>query len=124
MHLRTTILFLSAIFLGCDASSYRENLASHLPRGDGSLLDVECVSYVKHTVSSISPSLQPQPQVTVIMDERTFVVRADTILLNDEPYAALANDIKKVRIEITRDGFDVTADGEPVANSAEPLPNH
>ena len=58
------------------------------------------------------------------MDERTFVVRADTILLNDKPYATLAGDIKKVRIEITKDAFEVTADGKPVANSAEPLPNH
>lgn len=112
------------MFLGCDASFYRQNLASHLPRPDGSTLDVECVSHVEHTVSSISPSFQPQPQVTVIMDERTFVVRADTILLNDEPYAAVADDIKKVRIEITEDGFDVTADGEPVANLADAFHTH
>jgi hypothetical protein len=120
MYFRTIFSVLIAVAIGCDASYYRQNLASHLPREDGSMLDVECVSHIKHTVSSVSPALQPKPQVTVIMDQRTFVVHADQILLNDKPYASLASDVKKVRIEITEDGFEVTADGKPVTSMIEP----
>jgi hypothetical protein len=118
---RTTLLVLLTLTVGCYASYSRQKLVSQLPRGDGSMLQVECVSYVKHTISSVSPTLQPQPQVTIIMDERTFVIRADEILLNDQPYATLADDVKKVRIEITQEGFEVTVDGKPVVKLAESL---
>ena len=121
MLYRTHLLVLLTLTVGCYASYSRQTLVSQLPRGDGSMLHVECVSYVKHTISSVSPRLQPRPQVTVIMDERTFVIHATGILLNDQPYATLAADVKKVRIEITAEGFEVTADGEPVAKLAEPL---
>jgi hypothetical protein len=118
---RTTLLVLLTLSVGCFSSYSRQTLVSQLPRGDGSMLQVECVSSVKHTISSVSPTLKPRPQVTVIMDERAFVVQATGILLNDKPYATLAADVKKVRIEITQAGFEVTADGKPVAKLAETL---
>ena len=118
---RTTLLILLTLTVGCYGSYSRQTLVSQLPRGDGSMLQVECVSSVNHTISSVSPTLEPQPQVTIIMDERTFVIRADKILLNDQPYATLADDVKKVRIEITQEGFEVTADGKPVVKLAESL---
>jgi hypothetical protein len=121
MLYRTTLLVLLTLTVGCYASYSQQTLVSQLPRGDGSILQVECVSYVKHTISSVSPTLEPRPQVTVIMDELTFVVHATGILLNDQPYATLAADVKKVYIEITQEGFEVTADGEPVARLAETL---
>jgi hypothetical protein len=116
---RTTLLALLTLTVGCYASYSRQTAVSQLPRDDGSMLQVECVSSVNHTISSVSPTLQPRPQVTVIMDEQTFVVHADKILLNDQPYATLAADVKKVRIEITEAGFEVTADGKPLAKLAE-----
>jgi hypothetical protein len=111
---RTTLSVLLTLSVGCYGSYSRQTAVSQLPRDDGSMLQVECVSSVKHTISSVSPTLKPRPQVTVIMDERTFVVHATGILLNDQPYATLAADVKKVRIEITKEGFAVTADGKPV----------
>ena len=107
MNSRTTLLllFFSTIFVGCNATYYKRSLASHLPRDDGSMLDVQCVSRVKHNVSCISCELQPAPHVTVIMDDKTFVVYADRILLNEERYADLTSDVKKVYIAFTEDGF-------------------
>ena len=109
MTTRTTLLMLFSLvfFTGCNVSYYKQDLASHLPREDGSMLDVRCVSYVKHTVSSVSLELQPTPQVTVIMDDKTFVIYADRIILNGERYADLASDVKAVYIEFTEEGFEV-----------------
>ena len=72
MLYRTTLLVLLTLTVGCYASNSRQTLVSQLPRDDGSMLRVECVSNVKHTISSVSSTLEPRPQVTVIMDERTF----------------------------------------------------
>lgn len=118
MFFHTAAIILIAVSAGCNASYHYKNLASHLPRDDGSMLDVRCESYVKHAISSVSSTLQPHPQVTVIADERTFVVSADRILLNGELYAPLSRGIKEIRIEINQDGFKVMADGQAVARSA------
>ncbi|MEN1680534.1 MAG: hypothetical protein AAGJ46_13160 [Planctomycetota bacterium] len=115
MLFRVALVVCAAASFGCSVSYYEENLASHLPRADGSVLDVQCVSYVKHTVSSVSPKLHPEPMVELIMDERTFVIYADRILLNGTPYAVLPSDANTVLIAITEKGFEVTADGEAVA---------
>jgi hypothetical protein len=124
MALRTAVLLLLAVFVGCytsynKTSYYKESLASQLPRDDGSILKVECISHQKHTILSVSPELHPQPHVTATMDDRTFVVYADKILLNGELYAPLASDVKKVCIEIEEDGFVVKADGQAVAKTLE-----
>ena len=127
MTTRTTLLMLFSLvfFTGCNVSYYKQDLASHLPREDGSMLDVRCVSYVKHTVSSVSLELQPTPQVTVIMDDKTFIIYADRIILNGERYADLASDVKAVYIEFTEEGFEVEADGAPItkrrSHSESPL---
>ena len=114
------ILFLSIFFTGCGVSYYRMNLGSHLPRDDGSMLDVQCVSYVKHNLHSISPELQPTPHVIVILDDKTFTVYADHILLNGQRYADLSSDVEKVYIEFTAEGFKVEADGEPLTKQSSP----
>ena len=108
------LLFLSVVFTGCGVSHYKINLGSRLTRGDGSTLDVQCVSYVKHTMALISPEPDPTPHVKVIMDEKTFTIYDDRILLNGDHYANLLSDDKKVYIEFTKDGFKIEADGEPV----------
>ncbi|MCG8650819.1 MAG: hypothetical protein MI861_13355 [Pirellulales bacterium] len=122
MHIRTASLALLALCAGCNASYYQETLSSQIPRQDGTTLDVQCVSHIKHDLSLVSSELQPQPQVTITLDERIFVVRADEVVLNDEPYAALPDDIKQVHIEVTADGFEVTADGQPIGD-AIPAPD-
>ncbi|PHS03169.1 MAG: hypothetical protein COA78_18925 [Blastopirellula sp.] len=121
MYIRALLLALPVVLIGCNASQFSEKLTSQLPRADGSMLEVECISYVEHNNAFVSPTLKPQPQVTVILDERTIVVHADKILLNGELYASLASDVKKLRIEITENSFIVTADGEPVTKLAEPV---
>ncbi len=104
-------LFLLAAWVGCTGSYYKQHLGSHLPRADGSTLDVNCYSSVKHTVSSISPTLGNEPAITVVLDQRIFVVTADTVSLNEQPYAVVPRDAEEVRIQITEEGCEVRIDG-------------
>lgn len=113
--IRAIALLGLATTVGCGVSYYREQLASHVPRPDGSLLNVECISSVAHEVTSISPTFDPEPGVTVIFDERTFFVTLDLVTLNGEPCAKLGNDVQTVRIEIAEMGFTIQADGEPTS---------
>lgn len=118
---RTIFLVLIAVFIGCNSPYYLESLTSQLPRADGSMLNVECRSTVRHAITSISPTLQPEPQVAIVMDERTLIVHADEILLDNELLASLSSDVKKLRIEVTKDGFKVRADGRIITEAAARL---
>lgn len=126
---RTFVLGLLIPIVGCYVSSiHRERFASQVPRVDGSVLKVECVSTVKSQVSSIAPSLGNEPKVTLIQDDLTFVVTATAIALNGEPYAEIDEGVKTVLISIDESGFRIEADGqllvplEPVADPEEPEP--
>ncbi|QDT69625.1 hypothetical protein MalM25_25640 [Planctomycetes bacterium MalM25] len=116
---RAVVLGWLVSVVGCYASYHREHLASQIPRADGTVLAVECVSSVRSKVSSISPSLGSDPRVTVIKDRLTFVVTPEAITLNGGPPAELGSGVERVLITIDEEGFRVEADGEPVS-LAEP----
>ena len=119
---RSVIILLLLVVTGCVQSYHylRQNLASHVPRSDGSILDVKCVSKIKHVVASVSLTLQPEPKVTIILDDNTFEVFADRILLDERLLSALPNDVKEIRIDVDDNGFAIAADGEHVENRLQP----
>lgn len=119
---RTACLFLAAALAGCHTNYYEQHLGSHLPKADGSMLDVDCYSYVRHTVSSVSPTLGNEPAVTVVLDDRTFVVTATQVRLNGELYAAVPYQAKKLLIEVTEQGFTLAIDGQPAELLSSPGP--
>ena len=83
------------------------------------MLDVRCVSKIKHAIASVSPTLNPEPKVTIIMDDRTFEVFANRILVNDQLFSAISQNIEEVRIDINEVGFKISVDGDPVESAAE-----
>ena len=119
---RSAIILLLLVVTGCVQSYHyhRQNLTSHLPRSDGSILDVKSVSKIKHVVASVSLNLQPEPKVTILLDDNTFEVFADRILLNERLFSALPSDVKEIRIDVDDNGFAISADGENIENGLEP----
>ncbi|MEM8865231.1 MAG: hypothetical protein AAGF31_06745 [Planctomycetota bacterium] len=110
------VLVLAAT-VGCSGmvvSVYREHASSSIAKPDGSRLDVECLSNVQHTVSSVNAKLGGEPQVVIIKDDREFTVTAKQVTLNGEPYATVPADASKVTIQISEEGFTVSADGRPI----------
>ena len=114
MYLRVFALLIVAVVTGCNVSTHREKLVSHLPKADGSELKVECTTDVKHQIASISSKLNPQPYVEIILDEQTFAVYSDKVILNEEELGTVSDDVGKVMIVVQEDGVNVTADGYPI----------
>lgn len=115
---RCVYLVLVMSLAGCgflvSSSGYRQTATAHVVRADGSSIAVLGVSTIKHTISSIGPEPTGESQVTLIWDDRTFVVSAEQISLNGSPYATVPPDAEKILIKVDQGGFQVTADGEPV----------
>ncbi len=117
MYLRVFALLIVAVVTGCNVSTHREKLVSHLPKADGSELKVECTTDVKHQIASISSKLNPQPYVEIILDEQTFVIYSDKVLLNEEELGAISEDADNILIVIRDDRMKVTVDGETIARN-------